>query len=124
MKRFDATPPSAKKPGRRPICSFGRKRPHRFLFEQEPAYQGQILDIAKNTHSPLLFGSPTLRFQQDGRPYLYNSAFLVTDEGRVSAGMTSGIWCPLGNTFPCDQFSFFWISSWWASAISNQAREP
>lgn len=32
-----------------------------FLFEQEPAYQGKILQIAKDTHTPLLFGSPADR---------------------------------------------------------------
>lgn len=78
-----------------------------FFFEQEPAYQGQVLDIAKNTHSPLLLGSPTLRFQQDGRPYLYNSAFLVTDEGRVSARYDKRHLVPFGEYIPLRSILFF-----------------
>lgn len=78
-----------------------------FLFEQEPAYQGQIFDIAKNTHSPLLLGSPTLRFQQDGHPYLYNSAFLVTEEGRVSARYDKRHLVPFGEYIPLRSILFF-----------------
>ncbi|MCA9421911.1 MAG: apolipoprotein N-acyltransferase, partial [Nitrospira sp.] len=78
-----------------------------FLFEQEPAYQSQILDIAKDTHSPLLFGSPTLRFQQDGRPYLYNSAFLVTKEGEVSARYDKRHLVPFGEYIPLRTILFF-----------------
>lgn len=78
-----------------------------FLFEQEPAYQSQVLDIAKDTHSSLLFGSPTLRFQQDGRPYLYNSAFLVTAEGRVSDRYDKRHLVPFGEYIPLRSILFF-----------------
>ncbi|WP_447964555.1 apolipoprotein N-acyltransferase [Nitrospira sp. Ecomares 2.1] len=78
-----------------------------FLFEREPAYQSQVLDIAKDTHSSLLFGSPTLRFQQDGRPYLYNSAFLVTAEGRVSDRYDKRHLVPFGEYIPLRSILFF-----------------
>lgn len=78
-----------------------------FLFEQEPTYQSQVLDIAKDTHSSLLFGSPTLRFQQDGRPYLYNSAFLVTAEGRVSDRYDKRHLVPFGEYIPLRSILFF-----------------
>ena len=78
-----------------------------FLFEQEPAYQGRILEIAKNTHSPLLFGSPTLRFQQDGRPYLYNSVFMITPEGKVAARYDKRHLVPFGEYIPLRSILFF-----------------
>ncbi len=78
-----------------------------FLFEQEPAYQKQVLDIAKDTHNSLLFGSPTLRFQQDGRPYLYNSAFLVTAEGRASDRYDKRHLVPFGEYIPLRSILFF-----------------
>ncbi|MEZ4419739.1 MAG: apolipoprotein N-acyltransferase [Nitrospirales bacterium] len=78
-----------------------------FLFEQEPTYQSQVLNIAKDTHSSLLFGSPTLRFQQDGRPYLYNSAFLVTAAGRVSDRYDKRHLVPFGEYIPLRSILFF-----------------
>ncbi len=78
-----------------------------FLFEQEPAYQGKILEIVKDTHSPLLFGSPTLRFHQDGRPYLYNSVFLLTPEGNVSARYDKRHLVPFGEYIPLRSILFF-----------------
>ena len=78
-----------------------------FLFEQEPAYQGKILEIAKDTHSPLLFGSPTLRFHQDGRPFLYNSVFLLTPEGTVSARYDKRHLVPFGEYIPLRSILFF-----------------
>jgi apolipoprotein N-acyltransferase len=78
-----------------------------FLFEQEPAYQGKIFEIAKDAHSPLLFGSPTLRFQQDGRPYLYNSVFMMTPEGRVTARYDKRHLVPFGEYIPLRSILFF-----------------
>ena len=35
-----------------------------FLFEREPAYQGEVLQIVQEANSPLLFGSPALRREE------------------------------------------------------------
>jgi apolipoprotein N-acyltransferase len=78
-----------------------------FLFEQEPAYQDKILEIAKDTHSPLLFGSPTLRFQQDGRPYLYNSVLMMTPEGRITGRYDKRHLVPFGEYIPIRSILFF-----------------
>jgi len=78
-----------------------------FLFEQEPAYQSKILEIAKDTRSPLLFGSPTLRFQQDGRPFLYNSVFMLTPEGKVTARYDKRHLVPFGEYIPLRSILFF-----------------
>lgn len=78
-----------------------------FLFEQEPAYQEEILAIAKELQSPLLFGSPTLRFHQDGRPYLFNSAFMVTSEGDISGRYDKRHLVPFGEYIPLRSILFF-----------------
>ncbi|MEJ2230007.1 MAG: apolipoprotein N-acyltransferase, partial [Nitrospirales bacterium] len=78
-----------------------------FLFEEEPAYQGKIIEMLKDTHSPLLLGSPTLRFQQDGRPYLFNSAFMVTPEGNVTARYDKRHLVPFGEYIPLRSILFF-----------------
>lgn len=78
-----------------------------FLFEQEPAYQGKVLALAKEMQNPLVFGSPTLRFHSDGRPYLYNSAFLVTPEGKVSGRYDKRHLVPFGEYIPLRSLLFF-----------------
>jgi apolipoprotein N-acyltransferase len=78
-----------------------------FLFEQEPVYQNEIFTIAKDMQSPLVFGSPTLRFHTDGRPYLYNSAFIVTPEGKVSGRYDKRHLVPFGEYIPLRTLLFF-----------------
>ena len=78
-----------------------------FLFEREPVYQKMIFKIANDTNSALLFGSPTLRFDQDGRPYLYNSAFVVAPEGRVTARYDKRHLVPFGEYIPLQSILFF-----------------
>ena len=46
-----------------------------FLFEQEPNYRSLVTQVTKNAGVPLVFGSPALRRQSDGTPYLLNSAY-------------------------------------------------
>jgi apolipoprotein N-acyltransferase len=78
-----------------------------FFFEHELDYQDKIFEISKDTHSPLLFGSPTLRFQQDGRPFLYNSVFLVTPEGKVTTRYDKRHLVPFGEYIPLRSIFFF-----------------
>jgi len=78
-----------------------------FLFEQEPEYQKKIRQIVQTTHSPLLFGSPTVRFHPDGRPYLYNSAFLLDKEGQVVSRYDKRHLVPFGEYIPLKSLLFF-----------------
>ena len=78
-----------------------------FLFEQEPEFQGEIRRIVQATNSPLLFGSPTVRFHPDGRPYLYNSAFLLDREGQISNRYDKRHLVPFGEYIPLKSVLFF-----------------
>ena len=78
-----------------------------FLFEQEPDYQGKIRQIVQTTNSPLLFGSPTVRFHPDGRPYLFNSAFLLNRDGQVASRYDKRHLVPFGEYIPLKSILFF-----------------
>ena len=52
-----------------------------FLYEREPLYQNQIKRLVRQIHTPLVFGSPTLRYHQNKQPFLLNSAYLLNVSG-------------------------------------------
>ena len=78
-----------------------------FLFEQEPDYQEKIRQVLRTTNSPLLFGSPTVRFHPDGRPYLFNSAFLLDHEGQITHRYDKRHLVPFGEYIPLKSILFF-----------------
>ena len=78
-----------------------------FLFEREPAYQQEVLQIARAAQSPLLFGSPALRHEIDGTPYLYNSAYLLTPSGRIAGRYDKRHLVPFGEYIPLRTLLFF-----------------
>ena len=54
-----------------------------FVLEREQDYQLQLIDWATRARAPILLGSPALRFYQDRRPYLLNSAYLLAPDGTL-----------------------------------------
>ena len=78
-----------------------------FLFEKEPAYQEVVLDIIKRADTPLLFGSPALRYHEDGRPYLLNSAYLLTPSGTIAGRYDKRHLVPFGEYIPLRSILFF-----------------
>jgi len=78
-----------------------------FFFEKEPAYQKIILSILRDSQSPLLFGSPTLRFEPDGRPYLLNSAYILSPEKLLTGRYDKRHLVPFGEYVPLKSFLFF-----------------
>ncbi|MEK7868799.1 MAG: nitrilase-related carbon-nitrogen hydrolase, partial [Nitrospirota bacterium] len=52
-----------------------------FIFEREKDYQLQLMALADRAKAPILFGSPARRFYPDRRPYLLNSAYLLSADG-------------------------------------------
>ena len=78
-----------------------------FFFEKELAYQKIVLAVLKDTQSPLLFGSPTLRFEQSGTPYLLNSAYMLSPEKLLTGRYDKRHLVPFGEYIPLKSILFF-----------------
>ncbi|MGB0911443.1 MAG: apolipoprotein N-acyltransferase [Nitrospirales bacterium] len=78
-----------------------------FFFEREPVYQQQVASIVQDTQTSLLFGSPTLRRHEDGRPYLFNSAYLLSPQGEIAGRYDKRHLVPFGEYIPLRSILFF-----------------
>ncbi len=78
-----------------------------FLFNRELTYQKKVLEITQQTDTPLIFGSPSLRFHQDGTPYLLNSAYVLDREGSTTGRYDKRHLVPFGEYIPLKSILFF-----------------
>ncbi len=79
-----------------------------FVYELEPAYQQVIAELAREIDAPLLFGSPAVRRYPDGRPYLLNSAYLLSSLGKVTGRYDKQHLVPFGEYIPLHH-SLLWF---------------
>lgn len=78
-----------------------------FLFEQENGYQDLVVEMVKNAQLPLVFGSPALRRHADGRPYLLNSAYVLSPQGEITGRYDKQHLVPFGEYIPLKRVLFF-----------------
>lgn len=80
-----------------------------FVFEREPVYQLQLIALANRTQAPILFGSPALRFYPDRKPYLLNSAYLLSPNGQVLGRYDKQHLVPFGEYIPFKSSLLFFL---------------
>ena len=78
-----------------------------FLFEQEPGYRSLVTGMTKNAGAPLVLGSPALRRERDGTPYLLNSAYLLNSSGDIAGRYDKQHLVPFGEYIPLERILFF-----------------
>lgn len=78
-----------------------------FLYEQEPHYQAMIRSLLNQTKTPLVFGSPVLQRHPDGRPFLFNSAYLLHWSGNILGRYDKQHLVPFGEYIPLRWLLFF-----------------
>ena len=78
-----------------------------FIFEQEPAYQSMVEDLVMQTKVPLVFGSPVLQRHADGRPYLFNSAYVLDSSGKIAGRYDKQHLVPFGEYIPLRALLYF-----------------
>ncbi len=78
-----------------------------FVFEQEPTYQSLVKNMVVQGKAPLVFGSPLLQRHTDGRPYLFNSAYLLDASGNISGRYDKQHLVPFGEYIPLRTLLFF-----------------
>lgn len=80
-----------------------------FLFEMEKGYKVEVMDLVRSHRTPLLFGSPTLRYYPTGRPYLLNSAYLLSEDGLLLGRYDKRHLVPFGEYIPLHSSVLFFL---------------
>jgi apolipoprotein N-acyltransferase len=80
-----------------------------FVYEREPVYQLKLMAMANRAAAPLLFGSPAIRFNADRKPYLLNSAYLLSPDGQLLGRYDKQHLVPFGEYIPLKSSVLFFL---------------
>ncbi len=80
-----------------------------FIYEREPVYQLQLVAMANRAGAPLLFGSPAVRFDSDRKPFLLNSAYLLSPDGQLLGRYDKQHLVPFGEYIPLKSSLLFFL---------------
>ena len=80
-----------------------------FIYEREPVYQLQLVAMANRASAPLLFGSPAVRFDQERKPFLLNSAYLLSPDGKLLGRYDKQHLVPFGEYIPLKSSLLFFL---------------
>jgi apolipoprotein N-acyltransferase len=80
-----------------------------FIYEREPVYQLQLVAMANRATAPLLFGSPAVRFDADRKPFLLNSAYLLSPDGQLLGRYDKQHLVPFGEYIPLKSSILFFL---------------
>lgn len=80
-----------------------------FIYEREPVYQLQLVAMANRASAPLLFGSPAVRFDPERKPFLLNSAYLLSPDGELLGRYDKQHLVPFGEYIPLKSSLLFFL---------------